>query len=468
MASRPMTAGETDRPLSKSSAVVEEAIGGTGSVRIALSFGLRAVAIGACAYLIIHLLTRTQFYATTLVVMAVAALLIADLARAIARLQRSTERFLENLTNAVETPVHTFAGQTKPLAAFGRAVNKLNAARAEQRQALEYLQTLLDTVAAVLIVVRSDGRIKLANRAARKLAGEPVEHLADIAAIGAEASRSLLTLAPGARQMVKMADGEHMLVSVSQLQAVGRAAERFISLQRVNGELDAVELKAWQDMARVLAHEMMNSLTPIASLSESLELLLRDTVPVPISQEVTGALEAIRRRSHGLMNFVERYRQLAELPQPRLQSIRMSDFLAGIERLMGASFRDKCLAYQGRVVPADLQLTADPELLEQALINLLRNACDATSGCTDALVEISCEQYEGQCLIRVADNGRGFAEQEREQIFLPFYTTKAGGSGIGLNLVRQIALAHGGQLTAHARVPRGVAFELRLPANGCG
>lgn len=441
--------------------------GSRGSGRIALGIGLRAMAVGGCAYLIIHLLTTTQLYATTLVIVVITALLIADLVRVVARLQRSTERFLENLTtDVVETPLHAFAGQARVLAAFERAAHKLNAARSEQRQALDHLQTLLDTVAAALIVVHADGRIKLANRAARKLAGEAVAELSAVAAIG-PAAQVLLALPPGARQIVQMADGTHMLAAVGQLTASGRAPERLLSLQRISGELDAVELKAWQDMARVLAHEMMNSLTPIASLSESLELLFREerggAPQERVSMEIAGALEAIKRRSQGLMNFVDRYRKLAELPQPRLQTIRMSDFLAGIERLMSASFKDRHITYRGSVLPQGLSLKADPELLEQAVINLLRNACDAVADSTDACVEIACERRGEHCVIVVADNGRGLAEPEREQIFLPFYTTKAGGSGIGLNLARHIALAHGGQLEARNRAPRGAVFELRLP-----
>lgn len=462
MASEPLAAALTPGP---SRGTGEGSIG--GSVRIALSIGWRAIAVGGCAYLIVHLLTNTQLYATTLVVAAVAVLFIADLARVVARWQRSTERFLENLTtDVVETPVHAFAGQKRALAAFERAAHKLNTGRSEQRQALDHLQALLDTVAAVLIVVRADGRIKLANRAARKLAGEAVAELSAVAAIGSTA-QVLLALPPGARQIVQMADGTQVLAAMGQLTVSGRAPERLLSLQRVSGELDAVELKAWQDMARVLAHEMMNSLTPIASLSESLGVLLYDTARPQTddgaSQEIAAALEAIKRRSHGLMSFVDRYRELAELPQPQLQSIRAADFLASIERLMSASFKNKGIAYRSHVAPEDACLQADPALLEQAVINLLRNALDAVSGHPDARVEVHCERRDEHWVIAVSDNGRGIVAQERTQIFLPFYTTKAGGSGIGLNLARHIVLAHGGQLEVRDQAPSGAVFELRLP-----
>jgi len=423
---------------------------------------LRALLLGGIAWLAAHLLTTTHLYATTLVVLGVGALLVADLVRIVSRADRAVERFLTALTaDTVETAPRTAAGLGRLSQAFERAAASLQGVRSAQRQRSDYLQTLLDTVPAGLLVLHADSRVSLANRAAHRLAAAPAQTLQAIDALGPGAARALTGLAPGTHQILRLASGLQVLASAAQFQTPGGTPERLIALQRLTGELDAVELKAWDDMVRVLAHEMMNSLTPIASLSESLDALLREGGH---TEEVAGALEAIKRRSLGLMSFVDRYRKLAELPQPALQTVSLHGLLDGIGRLMAANFSGRRIAYSGRVEPQDLVARVDPELLEQALINLLRNAVDAVAAVAEPRVEIRCWHDNGQLHIAVADNGRGLTRDERDQIFVPFFTTKVGGSGIGLSLARRIALAHGGLLSFGDNSPQGSVFTLAIPA----
>jgi signal transduction histidine kinase len=472
--------------------------------RCALAIGWRAVALAALSYGVISLLTQTQLYATAVVLAGVAILIGVDVARVIGRVAHSMEQDLERLAVVgSDIPVAglNVAGLdevsrvTEP---FERAASILGAARAERQQQLEYLQTLLDTVAAALIVVDEEGHVTLANRAARGLAAQSsssqdavgaqggggtrhltvqdagVPHLTaqgaggaphltvqgvggtrHLTALGLDGARQLMTLAPGAREIVSLADGRRVFVAVSQFSVPGGPAQRLLSLQRIAGDLDAVELKAWQDMADVLTHEMMNSLTPIASLSESLETLLRGHS----EEDVAGAVEAIKRRSRGLMDFVGRYRAVAELPAPATQRVRMDELLRGIERLLAPIFREKGVAYRRSVSPDDLACVADPQLLEQAVINLLRNAADAVAEVEAPRVDVTCEQRDDRMVMTIADNGCGVPDARREKIFVPFFTTKTGGSGIGLSLARHIVLAHGGQLDV-----RGAVFTVTLPA----
>jgi two-component system nitrogen regulation sensor histidine kinase NtrY len=353
--------------------------------------------------------------------------------------------------------------------AVDRTAAVLNAARAERLRQLEFLQTLLDTVTAALFVIAPDGTLTLINRAARQLTGAPVSRFEAVPLFGASLSRQLQGLAPGGREIVTLADGQRMLASAARFAAPDHGPRRLISLQRIAGELDAVELKAWQDMANVLAHEMMNSLTPIASLSESLEELLRSAPAGSarsdiVNEEAAVAVEVIKRRSRGLMDFVARYRAIAELPAPRPQPVRMDRFLSDIDRLLAPTFAGQRIACRVAIEPPDSAVAADPQLLEQAVINLLRNAADAVTGMAEARIEISCRVQEAMVFIEFADNGCGVPQVHRDQVFVPFFTTKAGGSGIGLNLARQIALAHGGQLLYRANEPAGSVFTLSLPA----
>jgi two-component system, NtrC family, nitrogen regulation sensor histidine kinase NtrY len=415
--------------------------------RFALAIAWRAVALAAFAYSVISLLAQTQLYATAVVLAAIATLIGLDIARLVGRVDRSVEQDFERLAAVgSDVPVARLAGVSRASEPFERAASILNAARAERQQQLEYLQTLLDTVAAALIVVAEEGRVTLVNRAARALAPGSME--------------SLAALAPGARAIVSLTDGRRVFVAVSQFSVPGRPPQRLISLQRIAGDLDAVELKAWQDMADVLTHEMMNSLTPIASLSESLETLLRGHA----EEEVAGALEAIERRSRGLMDFVGRYRAVAELPAPQTERVRMHELLRGIERLLAATFREKGIAYRSSVSPEHLACVADPQLLEQAVINLLRNGADAVADVDGPRIEVTCELRENRIVMDIADNGCGVPDARREQIFVPFFTTKTGGSGIGLSLARHVVLAHGGQLDVRANTPRGTVFTVTLPA----
>ena len=423
---------------------------------------LRAALLAVLIVIVLRLLATTQFYATALVVTLCAALVVADLVRVVAHADRATQRFLESLSaGALEAPVSAMSDAAHSHSAFDRARQYLQADRRAQRQGGDYLQTLLDTVPAALIVVNADGALRMINRAAHRLLGESVPRLEQLPTLGNSTAALLAVLPPGAQQIVRLANGRQLLASASQFTLPGGSAQRLICLQRLAGDLDAVEHKAWDDMARVLAHEMMNSLTPIASLSESLDALLRAGGH---TEEVAVALETIRRRSLGLMRFVERYREVAELPEPLLQPLPLKSVLEGVERLLAPALDTGGIGYTSTVSPPELTVRADADLLEQALINLLRNAAEAVRGQPEARIGVECGIEAGMCFIDVTDNGPGLTAAAREQLFVPFFTTKEGGSGIGLSLARRIALCHAGQITVHSNLPRGSTFRLSLPA----
>lgn len=412
---------------------------------------------------LLYLLVNTQYYATALVVMLCGVLVVTDLARMTSSETRAAERFLDALSaGALESPVQRSAVPASLRDAYDRTLARVRSERQQHQRHNQYLQTLLDTVPAGLIVLHADGTWDSVNRAALRLLGETAPRLADLPSLGTEAAAQLAALAPGTHRIVQRADGGRLLASSAQFTTPDAPPRRLIALQRLTGDLDAVELTAWDEMARVLAHEMMNSLTPIASLSESLDGMLRTGGR---TEEVAAALETITRRSQGLLRFVERYRLISDVPDPQVKPVSVVPLVDGIDRLLRPSLRERGIELESSVTPADLSLSADPELLEQALINLLRNAADAADTQPGACVGIHCHLDAGACVIEVHDNGAGLTAAQREMIFVPFYTTKPGGSGIGLSLARRIAQRHAGRIMALPKEPRGSIFRLTLPAN---
>ncbi len=430
----------------------------------ALNIAARALAVAGLGFAVLYLLATTQYYATAAILVGLMLLAIADMARLLARLDAPVTRIME----ALSAKAHDYPlGSTEQFIPGGGAVGKtialLQNERKEHVRQTGYLQSLADTVSTALIVIAADGHIQLANRAAQLLAGEEVGRLGDVAAIGAGAAADLLALQPGARRIVKLENGQQMLASMAHFSAPGRGDLRLLALQSIVGELDAVELKAWRDMTRVLAHEIMNSLTPISSLSESLSGILRRPEKAS-STEVLESVDTITRRSQGLMNFVERYRKIADLPAPVLRPIALNEFAKSLDTLMAPAMTKKGIAYSSTVVPADLSVEADGELLTQAVINLLHNAVDAVGGRENPTVTLACSAAGGRVAIAVSDNGAGISPEKLEDIFVPFFTTKPGGAGIGLSLARQIALAHHGQIEVDANRPCGAVFRMVLPA----
>lgn len=421
----------------------------------------RALLLSALLAALLHLIWHTQYYATSIVTALCAAGLTTDLARLASRESRAAERFLDALSaDALETPVQRSAIPDSLRAAYDRTLEGLRHKRRQQQQQNGYLQALLDTVPAGLLVLRKGDGVEPINRAARRLLGESAGRPSTLETLGQSANSQLAALAPGAHRIIQMPNGQRLLASAAQFAVPTLPSQRLICLQRLAGDLDAVELTAWDDMARVLAHEMMNSLTPIASLSQSLDGLLRSGGG---KEEIAAALETITRRSLGLLRFVERYRQVADLPAPRLQALSLESLLDNVDRLLRPSLASRGVSLATTISPVGLQARADPDLLEQALINLVRNAADAAEAGPQPLISIECRQNLDFCTIDVRDNGLGLTADQREQIFVPFFTTKPGGSGIGLSLARRIAQAHGGRITVLDNEPRGSIFRISLP-----
>lgn len=255
---------------------------------------------------------------------------------------------------------------------------------------------------------------------------------------------------------------ERALVAVSMLTLHG-APQRLVALMPVESELEAEALKSWRQLVHVLTHEIMNSLTPIASLSRTAHDLLLEFhagLPPDVGDDLKTALDAINRRADSLVDFVASYRSLSNVPPARPEAVRLAALFDRVDALVGPAWRARGGTLAFSVEPGSLELMADPGQLEQALINLLKNAFEATEA-GEGSATVSARLVRGSRLrIEVADNGTGVPEAQVAHIFTPFYTTRKQGGGIGLAMVRHLVHENGGTVRYAKPVAKGARFVI--------
>jgi two-component system nitrogen regulation sensor histidine kinase NtrY len=340
--------------------------------------------------------------------------------------------------------------------------------RDRQRGGEQERRTLAAIVshAPVPLLAIDGARVELLNHAARRLLGSAeVTTLDALAGLGPGFVQGLVETPPGERRLVRAdVDGsrQYLLVAPAELTADGRT-RRLVSLQGIQGELDARTIEAWLEMARVLAHEIMSSLTPIVSLTATAAERLAEIDGGEALADAREAVATVARRSDGLMHFVRRYRELAALPPPDRHPVDAAELVRGVASLLRAELTAQGIGLEVDAPAAAVMVQADRALVEQALINLVRNAADACRGRDPATVWLRLAVTRaGRTALEVADSGPGVPAELLPSIFVPFFTTKRGGSGIGLSLAQHVAHAHGGAITVGERPGGGALFALIL------
>jgi len=332
--------------------------------------------------------------------------------------------------------------------AFNLVLARFQDARAEREVQAGYLETVVRHVPVPFIAARSDGTLTLVNNPARRLTGLPaLTHLDQLADLDPALPGLMRAIEPGSQQLLQTrlrGVPAELRVSVSEIR-MDSGVDRLYSIENLSGELTAREASAWRNLIRVLTHEIMNTLTPVTSLAQTSTELLDNP---DATDDVREAVQTIARRSEGLMNFVLRYRELLMVPQPVPAIVNVSDALHSIETLMTGELDDVHVVVD--VAPESLEVSADPTLLDQVLVNLVRNALDAMKDVARPRLQLGACLSFGRAVISVKDNGSGIDADAIEQIFVPFFTTKREGSGIGLSLSRQIMTAHGGEITVES------------------
>jgi nitrogen fixation/metabolism regulation signal transduction histidine kinase len=408
--------------------------------------------------------------ALTLVLLLVLVGVLTGLVRHVERTNMMVGRFVQGLRHG-DFAMRFDARGSRGFAALGDALSgamrDLQGERARIVEELRFGEALIDEVPVALLTVDERGDVALVNKAARQLFGR--HESSDVSAYAVYGDALLACLSrPGApaQQVVplNLAGGTQRAIVRAGVVARLGSAVRVVAVEPVQGALDAVEVGTQTDLVRVLTHEILNSLTPVTSLAGTTVVLLGEEPPD--IDEARLAVITLARRAEGLRRFIDSYRMVARLPEPRPRSFAAAPFAAELERL----FRVEWVEHRLDVLADDeLTLTGDPDLLAQMLINLLRNAAQATHGQADAHVRLlMCEDAANGKVIAVEDNGPGVPAALRRDVFLPFFTTRSSGTGIGLNIARQIAVAHGWRVEAGESDLGGAAIRVFLSASSDG
>lgn len=279
------------------------------------------------------------------------------------------------------------------------------------------------------------------------------------------------TIANGGKTLVDLGDEterKQLSLEVIEIQLLG-VPHLIISFQDIRSEIEQKEIEAWHNVIRILAHEMLNSFTPVSSLASTIKSMTEDEQGIILSldalskddlADINMASSTIKKRSEGLLEFVNDYRTISSVPIPQLKKVNVKQFLSAIQLLMKQSVEDAKIDLQIMPIPANAIINADSKLIEQVLINLINNSIHALKGRSNPTIKISCIVEDDKTILIVNDNGSGIEEEILNQVFIPFYTTKKNGSGIGLSLSKNILKKHGGNLLVNSESGVYTTFSL--------
>jgi len=379
---------------------------------------------------------------------------------------RRMSYFLESVQNNDSTLLFPTNITSKSIRELYEGLNKVNGQiqqlKIESQQREQYFQTLLEHVATGIVTFNSKGFILHANSAAKKmLSVEVLTHIHQLERINRNLFQAVLNIKPFEQKLVTVVTGRGTIELSLKASSFKTNHDELIllSIQDIRNELDEKELDSWMKLVRVLMHEIMNSIAPITSLSESLSNYFtiegRPAVPEEIDEKTIlttiRGLNVIKEQGNGLMHFVESYRKLTRLPKPDKKLFKVADLVNRIKVLYFSLENSDKVKLTVSLNPPEMELFADENLVSQVLLNLLKNAVEANRNNPEArILLVAGYTVTNRSEICVIDNGPGIPEEIIEQIFVPFFTTRENGSGIGLSLSRQILRLHGGSIQARS------------------
>ena len=354
---------------------------------------------------------------------------------------------------------------------FNEVMEAFRRARSEKEEHWQYLNTVVQQVRTGILSFDPEGNIQLINTNAKKFMGvNSIKNISELNDKNPKLLAAIREVETGKSLLYKSNQDFLLTIQATELRIRG-SVMKLLTLQNIQTELQQQEIEAWQNLTRVLRHEIMNSITPISSLTSTLREILdhdmtRKSQHYELKNEgaedLRDGLTTIENRSKGLIKFIDAYREYTSLPQPKIKTVRVAEFIDRIAQLMRTEIKKTTIDFRYQCESEYLTIQADEEMIGQVLINLIKNSLEALAGAPSGQIEIT-GTYKGSfVVIEVADNGPGIIKEAMNKIFVPFFTTKRSGSGIGLSLSRQIMQMHNGNLTVESEPGVRTVFAMRF------
>lgn len=444
--------------------------------RFRLLIAIRIVLLSGSIALFFYLLDKSGFLFADIIIGLLIVYQAYRLFYQFDRSNRELTRFLEAIRYSDFSQSFTSVEKSSSFKdlehAFTEIIEQFRVTRAEKEEQTRYLQTIVQHVGVGLLSFNQDGKIELINNAAKRLLGITVlRNINSLAETSPELFDTIGRLRSGDHLTVpfQKADDDNKMLSLytTKFKRKGNSYT-LLSIQDIRSEMEEQELEAWQKLTRVLTHEIMNSITPISSLSSTLNGIITDkdepkTISDDTWDDIRMGLSTIEKRSQALIRFVEDYRRFTRVRTPRSSSFAVKNLFDRVKRLVEPALNDKNIVIHRSIVPENLELTADQELIEQALINIINNASQSIEQQKDAKIILRSRiDKNGHLIIQVEDNGPGISKDIMEKIFVPFYSTRNNGSGIGLSLCKQIMKLHKGTISVQSDPGYKTVFTLKF------
>lgn len=427
--------------------------------------------------LILFLTLNSAFIFTPVLVIATIVYQVWSMIRYVDRTNRELANFLESIRYSEFTRTFSIKEEGASFEALNDALNDVmkdfQQIRSEREEHFHYLQNIVQNIDVSILAYQRNGQVEMINTAAKKLFQlNSLKDIHKLDSLSKELTKTLLEIQPGENHLVKVQDEDDILQLAIQTTEF-KVKEKTIMLttvKNIQNVLEGQETEAWQKLIRVLTHEIMNSIAPISSLSSTIELMINsygaknDDKPCldkDAVKEIQQALQTINKRSTGLMKFVETYRNLTKIPKPNFAVVEMNSLLENVVTLMKKETEDQKINLNYSIEPGSIELQIDEQMISQVLINLIKNSINALENKDKGQINIrGFYNKRGRPTIQIIDNGQGILQDVLDKIFIPFFTTKKNGSGIGLSLSRQILRLHGGTITAQSVPNEETVFSL--------